>query len=35
MEEVYRLLETLRIEIRAIGKLCMTLWGKTPGEKEE
>jgi len=35
VEEVCRLLETLREEIRAIGKLCVTLWGKTPGEKEK
>ncbi|MCH7804813.1 MAG: hypothetical protein IH937_12100 [Acidobacteria bacterium] len=35
MEEVYRLLETLRVEIRAIGKQCVTFWGKTPGEKED
>jgi len=34
IEEVYRLLETLREEIRAIGKQCVTLWGTTPGEKE-
>ncbi len=35
IEEVYRLLETLRVEIRAIGKQCVTLWGKIPGEKED
>ncbi len=35
IEEVYRLLETLRAEIRAIGKQCVTLWGKIPGEKED
>ncbi len=35
MEEVYRLLETLRVEIRAIGKQCVTLWSKIPGEKED
>jgi len=35
MEEVCRLLETLRVEIRAIGKQCVTLWGKIPGEKED
>ena len=35
MEEVYRLLETLRQEIRAIGKQCVTLWSKVPGEKED
>jgi len=35
IEEVYRLLETLRVEIRAIGKQCMTFWGKIPGEKED
>jgi len=35
IEEVYRLLETLRVEIRAIGKQCMTLWGKIPGEKKD
>jgi len=35
MEEVCRLLETLREEIRAIGKQCVTLWGKTPGEDGE
>ena len=34
IEEVYRLLETLREEIRAIGKQCVTLWGKTQGEKD-
>ena len=34
-KEVYRLLETLREEIRAIGKRCVTLWGKIPGEKED
>ncbi|MEE8162005.1 MAG: hypothetical protein V3T61_10255, partial [Acidobacteriota bacterium] len=33
VEEVYRLLETLREEIRAIGKQCV-IWGKTPGEKD-
>ena len=35
IEEVYRLLETLIKEIRAIGKHCVTLWGKIPGEKED
>jgi len=35
IEEVSRLLETLRTEIRAIGKQCMTFWGKIPGEKED
>jgi len=35
IEEVYRLLETLREEIRAIGKQWGTLWGKIPGEKED
>ncbi len=35
IEEVCRLLETLRAEIRAIGKQCVTLWGKIPGEKED
>ncbi len=35
IEEVCRLLETLRAEIRAIGKQCMTFWGKIPGEKED
>ncbi len=35
MEEVCRLLETLRVEIRAIGKQCMTFWGKIPGEKKD
>ncbi len=34
MEEVCRLLETLREESRAIGKQCVTLCGKTPGEKD-
>ncbi len=34
MEEVCRLLETLTKEIKAIGKQCMTLWSKVPGEKE-
>ncbi len=34
VEEVCRLLETLRGKIRAIGKQCVTLWSKTPGEKE-
>ncbi len=33
MEEVCRLLETLTIEIKAIGRQCVTLWAKTPGEK--
>ena len=27
LEEVCRLLETLKIEIRAIGEPCITLWG--------
>jgi len=35
MEEVCRLLETLTKEIKAIGKQCVTLWGKTPGEDGE
>jgi len=35
MEEVCRLLETLRAEIRAIGKRCVSLWSKVPGEKED
>jgi len=35
MEEVCRLLETLRVEIRAIGEQCVTLWSKVPGEKED
>ncbi len=35
IEEVYRLLETLREEIRAIGKQCVTLLSKTPGEDGE
>ncbi len=35
MEEVCRLLETLIKEIRAIGKHCVTLWSKVPGEKED
>ncbi len=35
MEEVCRLLETLTKEIRAIGKHCVTLWGRTPGENDE
>ena len=35
MEEVCRLLETLTIEITAIGEQCVILWGKTPGEKED
>ena len=35
MEEVCRLLETLRVEIRAIGRQCVTLWGNVPGEKKE
>ncbi len=35
IEEVSRLLETLRTEIRAIGKQCMTFWGKIPGEIED
>ncbi len=34
MEEVCRLLETLTIEIKAIGEQCVSLWGKTPGEKD-
>jgi len=34
MDEVCRLLETLREEIRAIGEQCVTFWGKTPGEKD-
>ncbi len=33
IDEVSRLLETLREEIKAIGEQCVTLWGKTPGEK--
>jgi len=33
MEEVCRLLETLTIEIKAIGEQCVTQWAKTPGEK--
>ncbi len=33
IEEVCRLLETLRVEIRAIGKQCV-IGGKTPGEKD-
>ncbi len=35
IDEVSRLLETLRTEIRAIGKQCVTLWGKSPGEKKD
>jgi len=35
MEEVCRLLETLMKENRAIGKQCLTLWGKIPGEKKD
>ena len=35
MEEVCRLLETLTIEIKAIGRQCVTLWGRTPGENDE
>jgi len=35
IEEVCRLLETLRAESRAIGKQCVTLWSKVPGEKED
>jgi len=35
IEEFCRLLETLREESRAIGKQCVTLWGKIPGEKED
>jgi len=35
MREVCRLLETLREEIRAIEKQCVTLWSKVPGEKED
>ena len=35
IKEVCRLLETLREEIRAIGKQCVTLWSKVPGEKED
>ncbi len=35
IEEVCRLLETLREEIRAIGKQCVTLWSKAPGKKED
>ena len=35
MEEVCRLLETLTKEIKAIGEQCVSLWGKTPGEKKE
>ncbi len=35
IEEVCRLLETLREEIRAIGKQCSTLWSKAPGEKKD
>ena len=33
MDEVCRLLETLTIEIKAIGEQCVTQWAKTPGEK--
>jgi len=33
MGEVCRLLETLTIEIKAIGGQCVTQWAKTPGEK--
>jgi len=33
MGEVCRLLETLTIEIKAIGEQCVTQWAKTPGEK--
>ncbi len=35
VEEVYRLLETLTIEIKAIGKRWLTLWSKAPGEKKD
>ena len=35
MEGVCRRLETLREEIRAIGKQCVTLWSKAPGKKED
>ncbi len=35
IKEVYRLLETLRAEVRAIGKQCVSLWGKIPGEKKD
>ena len=34
IEEVCRLLETLREEIKAVGEQCVSLWGKTPGEKD-
>ncbi len=35
IEEVSRLLETLREEIRAIGRQCVPLWSNEPGEKKE
>ncbi len=35
IKEVCRLLETLRVEIKAIGEQCVRLWEKTPGEKED
>jgi len=35
VDEVCRLLETLTKAIRAIGKQCVTLWSKVPGEKEK
>ncbi len=34
IEEVCRLLETLRVDIKAIGKQWVTLWSKIPGEKD-
>ena len=34
LEEVCRLLETLTKEIKAIGEQCVSLWRKTPGEKD-
>lgn len=35
IDELCRLLETLREQSRAVGKQCVTLWSKTPAEKED
>ncbi len=35
LEDFSSLLHALTQEIRAIGKQCVTLWGKIPGEKED
>ncbi len=35
LEDFSSLLHALTQEIRAIGKQCVTLWSKVPGEKED